>query len=70
MLTSNKIAKACHSSSHNRQTLFVENPLLWSTDDPNLYQIITQLDLLKSDKDTSTQYRKNITEYRIPKNYT
>ena len=36
--------------SINKQTLFVENPLLWSTDDPNLYKLITKLDLVCSDK--------------------
>jgi beta-galactosidase len=28
---------------YNHQRLFVENPLLWSTDEPNLYRLITEL---------------------------
>lgn len=28
---------------HNQQTLMVKNPLLWSTDEPSLYQLMTEL---------------------------
>jgi beta-galactosidase len=38
------------SSIHNKQTLIVENPLLWSTDVPSLYRIITELHLAGTDK--------------------
>ncbi|MRH43424.1 DUF4982 domain-containing protein [Aquibacillus halophilus] len=40
------------SNIQNRQQLFVENPLLWSTDDPNLYKVITRLKL-----DDGTNYQ-------------
>ena len=41
------------SDKHNRQKLFVENPLLWNTDDPNVYRLITQLELVVLDKGTN-----------------
>jgi beta-galactosidase len=37
-------------NQHNLQKLFVENPLLWSTDEPNLYKLITKLYIIKTDK--------------------
>lgn len=36
------------------QRLYVENPLLWSTDEPNLYKIVTQMELLKTHNDSET----------------
>lgn len=33
------------STIYNRQMLFVHNPQLWCTDEPNLYQMITRLEL-------------------------
>jgi beta-galactosidase len=60
IITSSKwILEASDSSIYNRQTLFVERPLLWSTDEPNLYQFITQLHLVIKDKDVK-QYMKEI----------
>ena len=49
--TSKRIVEAFDSRIHNRQILFVEDPLLWSTDEPNLYQLITQLHLVMTNKD-------------------
>ncbi|WP_246599488.1 glycoside hydrolase family 2 TIM barrel-domain containing protein [Clostridium lacusfryxellense] len=56
--TSKMISKVSDISSHNLQRIFIENPLLWSTDEPNLYRLITQLDLLKTDKDVSHSANK------------
>lgn len=36
--------------NNNTQKLYVDNPLLWSTDEPNLYKIVTQMHLLKTNK--------------------
>ena len=56
--TSKGIVELSDSSTHNRQTLFVENPLLWNTDDPNLYQLISQLHLVMTDKDANGSKKK------------
>lgn len=53
IIATSKMLDELGDSSINKQTLFVENPLLWSTDDPNLYQLITRLDLVCSDKDAN-----------------
>jgi|LSQX01.3.fsa_nt_gb beta-galactosidase len=37
---------------HNEQTLFMENPLLWSTNAPNLYQLVTRLHIFDTNQDT------------------
>lgn len=51
-----KIAGTCERvraskkhSTHNIQTLTIENPLLWSTNAPNLYQVITELQVPAKD---------------------
>lgn len=51
-----KIAGACemvsaskNHSTRNIQTLTVENPLLWSTNAPNLYQVTTELKMAAKD---------------------
>ncbi|MCR2822870.1 glycoside hydrolase family 2 TIM barrel-domain containing protein [Lederbergia panacisoli] len=41
--SSEKLIVMSSSPSQSRQTLFVKDPLLWSTDDPNLYELQTQL---------------------------
>lgn len=37
-------------NKHNKQILFVEKPLLWETDAPNLYQLITKLQIVMTEK--------------------
>ncbi|MHB8130524.1 MAG: glycoside hydrolase family 2 TIM barrel-domain containing protein [Mobilitalea sp.] len=48
--TSKKVLEASDSTIYNKQILFVEKPLLWSTEKPNLYQLITHLHLVITDK--------------------
>jgi beta-galactosidase len=38
-------------STHNLQSLFVEDPLLWSTEKPNLYQLVTKLVLVEDNRE-------------------
>jgi beta-galactosidase len=56
--TLEKIAAASDSSACNLQILFLENPLLWSPDKPNLYQLITELHLVTTDKDANQSAKK------------
>lgn len=48
--TSKSIVEVSNSNTYNSQILFVENPLLWSTDEPNLYKLITKVDILMTGK--------------------
>lgn len=56
--TSEKITASSDSSRCNLQTLFLENPLLWSPDQPNLYQLLTELHLVITDKDANQSRSK------------
>jgi beta-galactosidase len=56
--TLEKIAAASDSSACNLQILFLENPLLWSPDKPNFYQLITELHLVTTDKDANQSAKK------------
>ncbi|KRE47072.1 hypothetical protein ASG81_09360 [Paenibacillus sp. Soil522] len=40
---SERVAAERDSISRHRLSLSVENPLLWNTDDPELYQLVTEL---------------------------
>lgn len=60
LATSKSLVKVSDSSTHNTQTLFIENPLLWSTDEPNLYQLITELHLVNHRKATKESICQNI----------
>lgn len=51
---SERVAAGNHSIVVNRQRLFVKNPLLWSTDDPNLYQLVTRLQPAAADEAIET----------------
>ena len=48
---------AGNSRKMNTQKLFVENPLLWSTEQPNLYKIVTQMELIDKDSEVSHDKR-------------
>ncbi|MGM0899508.1 MAG: hypothetical protein ACQEXB_00065 [Bacillota bacterium] len=48
--TSERVAAGDDLSAQSRQKLLVENPLLWSTDEPNLYQLVTKLVLAATDR--------------------
>lgn len=41
--TSKNIIKADNISTHDGQIISVENPLLWSPEEPNLYKLVTEL---------------------------
>ncbi|WP_342042484.1 glycoside hydrolase family 2 TIM barrel-domain containing protein [Bacillus sp. OTU2372] len=49
--SSEKIVADSDSRLHNQQRLFVENPAVWCMDEPNLYQLITQLKLVKTNEE-------------------
>ena len=49
---SQKVTAANALQTHNRQILSVNNPLLWSADEPNLYRIVTELHLESDDKNS------------------
>lgn len=48
---SEKLADEQEPSVVNRQTLLVEDPFVWSTDEPNLYQLVTKLVLVETDRE-------------------
>jgi beta-galactosidase len=45
------VAEGSDSTIINRQRLFAPNPLLWSTDAPNLYLLVTRLELAASNRE-------------------
>ncbi|WP_404455174.1 DUF4982 domain-containing protein [Virgibacillus necropolis] len=47
-------------SDFNRQTLFLEDPLLWHTDEPNLYQLKTELQLVNQNLEEIESVSQNI----------
>jgi len=49
--SSKELVKAEKNRGVNTQRLYVENPLLWSPDEPNLYKLVTQMELVKKDCD-------------------
>lgn len=57
---SEKIAPDSSNKSTAQQTLFVEAPLLWSTEEPNLYQLITKLVVLDEDGNGSKKELESI----------
>jgi beta-galactosidase len=60
--TSEKVFAGSDPSTLNQQVLYVENPLLWSTDDPNLYQLITCLHVINNDKNQSLEEIETISQ--------
>ena len=48
--SSKSFVEASELLTNNRQKIFIENPLLWSTDFPELYQLISELYLLNGKK--------------------
>ena len=48
--SSRELVKAGNNNGVNTQRMYVENPLLWSTEEPNLYKLITQMELIKTDE--------------------
>ncbi|MEH7416906.1 glycoside hydrolase family 2 TIM barrel-domain containing protein [Neobacillus drentensis] len=49
--SSEKMVRGNDYSLHNQQRLFVENPAVWCTEEPNLYQLITQLKLVQTNEE-------------------
>jgi len=56
--TSENIFEVDKINTNNLQRVFVEKPMLWSTEDPNLYKLITELYIVKEDKDLNKNYIK------------
>jgi beta-galactosidase len=56
--TSEKVSANGNSDLRNLQTMFIENPLLWSPDVPNLYQAVTELELINENKKPSESSSK------------
>ncbi|KRE97731.1 glycoside hydrolase [Paenibacillus sp. Soil766] len=52
--TSAKVAAGVDPHSRHQQRLVVKEPRLWSTDDPQLYQVVTQLQLVVSEQAIET----------------
>ncbi|ANX00919.1 glycoside hydrolase [Thermoclostridium stercorarium subsp. leptospartum DSM 9219] len=48
--SSKDFVKTGGNSGLNTQKLYVEKPLLWSCDEPNLYKLVTQMELVKTDE--------------------
>lgn len=55
--TSEKIGTG---SDFNRQTLFLEDPLLWDTEEPNLYQLTTELQVVNQNLEEIESVSQNI----------
>ncbi|MEZ0536627.1 glycoside hydrolase family 2 TIM barrel-domain containing protein [Caldicellulosiruptoraceae bacterium PP1] len=50
--------KADNITTKNQQTILIENPLLWSPDEPNLYKLVTELYLIKEDVNSNQVLEK------------
>jgi beta-galactosidase len=50
---SEKVLAAGDLNVRNLQIIAIENPLLWSPDEPNLYQAITELQLIRGDSNST-----------------
>jgi beta-galactosidase len=63
--SSSAVVKSGDSNAQNSQVLFVENPYVWSTDEPNLYKLITELHLVVTDENSNQNMRKieSISQY-------
>lgn len=51
--TSEKVLSERDSYTQNKQKLFIENPHLWSPEEPNLYKLITELHVPKTVKNSN-----------------
>ena len=47
--SSDKIITKGYKNYKNKQTLLLEEPLMWSPDNPELYKILTQLEIVNKD---------------------
>jgi len=49
--TSERVPAGDYVSTNNLQKLMIQDPLLWSTNEPNLYQLVTKLVLVESNRE-------------------
>jgi beta-galactosidase len=55
---SDKLTAASKAYIKNQQVMFIENPLLWSPEEPNLYKLITKLCIASKDKALGKEFEE------------
>ncbi|MED3794377.1 glycoside hydrolase family 2 TIM barrel-domain containing protein [Niallia alba] len=59
-ISSEKVEAETETAASNKQSLFVDHPLLWSIDEPHLYQLKTELQMIYPELTTVEAVTQNI----------